>query len=193
MKTDFNRKVFFSLNPGSWISYDLDHSSPENSSLVCSRGSCKRRLNLGTFCNKVLAYSVTPYYFISIFHSIYLSIMQELRSFRYPLWLVTCDGLLQHLRQLLGFARAVTYKHVERVNPSTPHLSTFWHLRFDWHEKRFFGRWRSSGRIEAFKKMPLSARSQLLARLQLRYPIPDFNKTKTIRFLYCKETYIIII
>ena len=38
------------------------------SSLVCSRGSCKRRLNMGTFCNKVLAYSVTPYYFMSIFH-----------------------------------------------------------------------------------------------------------------------------
>lgn len=54
--------------PGSWISCDLDHSSPENSSLVCSRGSCKRRLNMGTFCNKVLAYSVTPYYFMSIFH-----------------------------------------------------------------------------------------------------------------------------
>ena len=78
-------------------------------------------------------------------------------------------------------------------NHSTPHLSTFWHLRFDWHELRCFGSWRGSGRIEAFKKMPLSVRSQLLARLQSRYPFPDFNKTKTIRFLYCKETYITII
>ena len=55
---------------------------------------------------------------MSIFHKIYLSIVQELRSFWYTLWLVTYDGLLQHLRQLLGFARAVTYKHVERVKPS---------------------------------------------------------------------------
>ena len=55
---------------------------------------------------------------MSIFHKIYLSIVQELRSFWYTLWLVTCDGLLQHLRQLLGFARAVTYKHVKRVKPS---------------------------------------------------------------------------
>ena len=116
VKTDFNRR--FSSPPTQGVELAVILIIRLLSSLVCSRGSCKRRLNMGTFCNKVLTYSVTPYYFMSIFHKIYLSIVQELRSFWYTIWLVTCDGLLQHLHQLLGFACAVTYKHVERVKPS---------------------------------------------------------------------------
>lgn len=57
----------------------------------------------------------------------------------YTLWLVNCDSWLQYYVIYLA-SPAQAKKHVERVNPQTPHLLTPWHLIF-WHKKRCFRKW----------------------------------------------------
>ena len=123
MKTDFNRKVFFSSNPGNWISYDLNHSSPENSSLICSRGSCKRRLNMGTFCNispSLFCYSILFHVYFS--QDIFMYCARTPKPLVYP--------MIGHLRQFTSTLTSIIGLHARSYLQTCRACETLLHRTF---------------------------------------------------------------